>query len=537
MNTLQFEQYTALELGRLIQSRQVSSPELTRAFLQRMKEGASFHAYITETAEFALQQAEAVQTRLDAGEVLSPLAGVPAAVKDNICTKGIRTTAGSKMLESFVPPYDAAVMERFAAAGSVLLGKTNLDEFAMGSTSETSYFGPVRNPWDGTRSPGGSSGGSAAAVSGGLAAWALGSDTGGSVRQPCSFCNLSGIKPTYGSLSRYGLIAYASSFDQIGTMGRDILDAAAALDLISEKPLGLASVYASDSLGNIADVSAASASAPFAGLRIGLPEDWLQGADSEVKDAVLAAAKTMEAAGAAIVPLHLPELDAAVPAYYVIACAEASSNLARYDGVRYGHRAADAKDLQDVFVTSRTEGFGPEVKRRILLGSFVLSAGHYDAYYKKALEARCRIAAAFDRAFSACDCILAPAAPTVAPQLTGTFGSQNTSAGNAASRSGSASPQDPLALYKADLYTVPANLAGIPAVSVPCGFSAEGLPIGLQLMGKAWSEPLLVRTAALWQQLTDYHKQRPLRDPAQRGHGTNAEVSERTSAAKGGAAK
>ena len=497
MNTLQFEQYTALELGRLIQNREVSSPEVTRAFLQQMEQGASFGAYLTETASLALQQAEAVQARLDAGETLSPLAGVPAAVKDNICTKGVRTTAGSKMLETFVPPYDAAVMERFSAAGGVLLGKTNLDEFAMGSTSETSFFGPVRNPWDETRTPGGSSGGSAAAVSGGMAAWALGSDTGGSVRQPAAFCNLSGIKPTYGAVSRYGLIAYASSFDQIGTMGLDILDAAAALDLISQKPLGLEEVYKSESFG-----STANTAMPFTGLRIGLPEDWLHGADAAVKDAILSAAKAMEAAGAAIVPLHLPELDAAVPAYYVIACAEASSNLARYDGIRYGYRSPSAETLQDIFVKSRTEGFGPEVKRRILLGSFVLSAGHYDAYYKKALEARRRISAAFDRAFAVCDCILAPTSPSVAPKLT----SAKDVPGETAS---SIAPQDPLALYKADLYTVPANLAGIPAISVPCGFSAEGLPISLQLMSKAWSEPLLVRTAALWQQLTSYHKKRP----------------------------
>ncbi|MBQ3107520.1 MAG: Asp-tRNA(Asn)/Glu-tRNA(Gln) amidotransferase subunit GatA [Firmicutes bacterium] len=507
MNTFPYETDTALELGRFIKTRKISAPELTAAYLQRMNDlGPSLGAYITETPELALQQAEAVQKRLNAGEELSPLAGVPAAVKDNICTGNVRTTAGSRMLETFVPPYDAAVMERFSAAGGILLGKTNLDEFAMGNSTETSCFGVARNPWEPGRTAGGSSGGSAAAVAAGLAAWALGSDTGGSVRQPASFCNLSGIKPTYGAVSRYGLIAYASSLDQIGVLGRDILDAAAGLSVIAGKDLrDSTSVpehsFEFESLCKSFTANS-SPSAPFGGLRVGLPEHWLSGAAPDVKTSIESAAKLLESGGARIVPLSLPELDYAVPAYYIIACAEASSNLSRYDGIRYGHRAAAAKDLQETFTLSRTEGFGAEVKRRILLGTFVLSSGHFDAYYKKALRVRGLIRSALGRAFAQCDLILSPVSPTTAWKLG--------SAGISAASASAPADQDPLAMYRSDLYTVPANLAGIPAVSIPCGFSSEtGLPIGMQLMGQAWSEPLLVQTAAAWQQMTDFHKQQP----------------------------
>ena len=390
------------------------------------------------------------------------------------------------MLNNFIPPYDATVIQRLHLAGAVIIGKTNLDEYAMGGSTETSYYGVTRNPWNLETVPGGSSGGSAAAVAAGFAPYALGSDTGGSIRQPCSFCNLTGIKPTYGSVSRYGLMAYASSLDQIGTMGRNIRDCAEALSVIS----GYDERDSTSVMKEAFDFSK-SFGKDLKDLRIGVPKNYFDiGISDDVKASVLKAAKTFESLGASVEEFEIPTIEYAVPAYYIVACAEASSNLSRYDGIKYGYRSQDAKDLLEIFYRSRSEGFGKEVKRRIMLGSFVLSSGYFDAYYKKALQVRGLIKKSFDEAFEKYNVILSPVSPTTAYPIGGQI-------------------EDPLAMYLADIYTVSINLSGLPAVALPCGFGNDGMPVGMQLIGKAFSEKTLVKAADVYQNHTDYHKQMP----------------------------
>ena len=477
---------SALKLADRIKRREISSPEATRAVLRAIREKEPcYNCYISVFEEEALQAAAKVQARLDKGEILSPLAGVPTAIKDNICTEGLPTTCGSKILENFRPPYSATVVNKLQDAGAVIVGKLNMDEFAMGSTTETSHFGPTRNPWDPTRVPGGSSGGAAAAVAANEAFYTFGSDTGGSIRQPCSFCGVSGIKPTYGRVSRYGLVAYASSLDQIGPIAGDIQDAAAALNLISgHDPKDQTSVVSSP-----VDLEAAGRF-DVAGLKIGIPDGYFgEGLDPDVRERVLAAAELLRSAGASVEEFPMPIVEYAIPTYYIIACAEACSNLSRYDGIKYGYRASGAEDLLEVFIRSRSEGFGLEVKKRIMLGNFVLSSGYYDAYYKKALQAKALIKREFDEAFRKYDLVLGPAAPTTALP-----------AGESLS--------DPLKMYLGDIYTVLVNIVGLPAATIPCGFDSKGLPVGLQLIGPHHSEQTIVGAASYYQRVTEYHRQR-----------------------------
>ena len=474
---------TALELGTAIRKGEVSIPEAARAALAAAGQ-AEDNAFLTLTEEAAMERAEELQKNLKAAQ--NPLYGVPMAIKDNICTRGVRTTCASKILGEFRPPYDAAVAEQLAGAGCVCIGKTNMDEFAMGSTSETSFYGPVKNPWDTGRVPGGSSGGSAAAVAGRSCWYALGSDTGGSIRQPASYCGVTGVKPTYGTVSRYGLIAYASSLDQIGPLGRDAADCAAVLDLLQKKD-GRDATSLEGDYGHLL----AGLTGDVRGLKIGLPADCFgEGLDGEVRAAVLAVAEGLRARGAVVEECALPIMDYVVPAYYIIAAAEASSNLSRFDGVKYGWRAEGYEDLTELYSKTRTEGFGAEVKRRILLGTFVLSTGYYDAYYKKALQVKAIIKRAYDEAFEKYDLLLTPVAPTTAPRL-------------------GESLSDPLKMYLSDIYTVPLNLAGLPGLSMPCGFDSKGLPIGAQLIGPHFGEGVLLNAAHAWQLDTDFHKRAP----------------------------
>lgn len=475
---------TALELGRAIKKGEVSVREAVQAALDAAAQNSALNAFITLTGQRALEQAEQLQAGVK--DAQSPLYGVPMAVKDNICTKGVKTSCASRILGEFAPPYDAAAVERLDGAGAVCLGKLNMDEFAMGSTSETSCCGPVKNPWDAGRVPGGSSGGAAAAVAAGMAWYALGSDTGGSIRQPASYCGVTGMKPTYGTVSRYGLIAYASSLDQIGPLCRDAADCAAILDALQGKDprdgTSLDGSYGGLLRGLTGDVR---------GLTVGLPTDcYGDGLDGEVRAAVLAAAGVLKARGAEIVELPFPVMEYVVPAYYIIAAAEASSNLSRFDGVKYGWRAEHYDGLTDLYCKTRTQGFGSEVKRRILLGTFVLSSGYYDAYYKKALQVKAVIKDAFDKAFERCDMLLTPVAPTTAPRL-------------------GESLSDPLQMYLSDVYTVSVNLAGLPGLSMPCGFDAKGLPIGAQLIAPHFGEGRLLNAAHAFQLDTDYHKRTP----------------------------
>ena len=475
MDSLQF---TAAELGRRIARRELSAVEATKAVLDRIEavEG-TFHCYVTVDAEGALKNAEQVQQQIDSGELRGPLAGVPVAVKDNISTKGMRTTCASHILDNYIPTFSAEAVNRLQRAGAVILGKTNMDEFAMGSTTETSYFGETKNPWNPEHVPGGSSGGSAAAVAAKECFCALGSDTGGSIRQPASFCGVVGMKPTYGTVSRYGLIAYGSSLDQIGPLTKDVTDCATLLDVIAGHD-------AKDSTSTARD------DGPFAeallddvqGMRIGIPRDYFgEGLDAEVREAVLGAVKTLQEWGAIVEEFDLSLVDYAIPAYYVIACAEASSNLARFEGVKYGYRAPEYDGLHSMFKRTRSEGFGAEVKRRIMLGSFVLSSGYYDAYYLKALRTKALIKSAFDKAFERFDVIVSPAAPTTAPKL-------------------GASLSDPIKMYLGDIYTISANLAGLPGITVPCGTDSKGLPVGIQMLGDCFQEKKLIRMAYTYEQ-------------------------------------
>jgi aspartyl-tRNA(Asn)/glutamyl-tRNA(Gln) amidotransferase subunit A len=474
------------ELRAALDARRVSSVELARAFLARIDRlGAQLNAFITVDPERTLAQARAADERIARGAA-GPLTGIPVAHKDIFCARGWRTTCASRMLADFVSPYDARVIEAFDEAGAVVLGKTNMDEFAMGSSSENSHFGPVRNPWDPACVAGGSSGGSAAAVAARLAPCATGTDTGGSVRQPAALCGVAGIKPTYGLVSRYGMVAFASSLDQGGVFARHARDLALLLNVI----VGF-DPRDSTSLERPREDYARELERPLSGLRIGLPREYFgPGMDGDVREAVEAALAALRRLGAVTVEIGLPNSRLAVPAYYVIAPAEASSNLARFDGVRYGYRAADYEDLTDMYCKTRAQGFGPEVRRRILVGTYVLSHGYYDAYYLQAQRVRRLIAQDFASAFRECDLIVGPTSPTVAFAI----GAKTT---------------DPVTMYLSDIYTIAANLAGLPAMSIPCGFGRGGLPVGLQAVGPYFSEARLLNLAHQYQGVTDWHLRAP----------------------------
>lgn len=477
---------SARVLRELLEKKEISAFELVSSVLDRIGAvGGKTGAYITVTGKKARERARRIDEIIARGEPLPPLAGIPVAVKDNICTKGVLTTAGSKMLADFVPPYNATVVERLEAAGAVITGKTNMDEFAMGSSTENSAFFPTRNPWDLNRVPGGSSGGSAAAVASGEAVLALGSDTGGSIRQPASFCGVVGLKPTYGAVSRYGLIAFASSLDQIGPLARNVYDCALLQGVIAGHD-------PRDSTSARFDVPGYTQclEEDVRGLRLGVPREYMsEGIEEGVREAVETAMRRFEDLGASVEYTSLPHTKYSLPAYYLIAPAEASSNLARYDGVRYGYRAPDAEDVVDMFKKTRSRGFGPEVKRRIMLGTYALSAGYYDAYYLKALKVRTLIVRDFERAFEKYDLLLSPTSPTVA------FGFGE--------RTG-----DPLKMYLSDICTMSVNLAGLPAISLPCGF-AGGLPVGLQLIARPFDEANLLRAAYTYEQATGHCRRFP----------------------------
>ncbi len=474
---MNLQDLTALKLGEAIKKGETTAVEAAEScFAQIKKMEPEVHAFINLDEERAMDQAKKVQKEIEEGRLTGPLAGVPVAVKDNICTKGLATTCGSRMLEHFVPPYDAFAARKLKEAGMVILGKANMDEFAMGSTTETSWYGVTRNPRNVQHVPGGSSGGSCAAVAAGECFAALGSDTGGSIRQPSSFCGVTGIKPTYGTVSRQGLVAYGSSLDQIGPIGKDVADCAALLQVIAGHDPG-----DSTSLEREPWDFSESLKGNGAGLRVGLPRDYFgEGLDAEVRRAVLHVAENLKEQGAVVEEFDLGLVPYAIPAYYVIASAEASSNLSRFDGVKYGFRAEGAEGLHDMYKKTRSQGFGPEVKRRIMLGSFVLSSGYYDAYYLKALRTKALIKQAFDKAFERFDVILAPAAPTTAPRL-------------------GESLQDPLKMYLGDIYTVSVNLAGLPAICLPCGADGEGLPIGVQMIADCFAESKMIQAARAWE--------------------------------------
>lgn len=476
---------TAVELGKKIKAGEVSVREAAQAALDNIEalEG-KVNSFVTVLEkEKVMARAEEIQSAIDAGELSGPLAGVPVAIKDNMCTEGILTSCSSKILENFVPTFTAEAVRNLEKAGAVVIGKTNMDEFAMGSTTETSYFGETKNPWNTEHVPGGSSGGSCAAVAAEECSYALGSDTGGSIRQPSAFCGVTGIKPTYGTVSRYGLIAYGSSLDQIGPIAKDVTDCAAILEVIaSHDKKDSTSVELKES-----DFTSALVE-DVKGMKIGIPSDYLsEGLDSEVKEAILAVAETLREKGAVVEEFDLSLVEYAIPAYYTIASAEASSNLERFDGVKYGYRAEDFEDLHNMYKKTRSEGFGAEVKRRIMLGSFVLSSGYYDAYYLKALRTKALIKQAFDKAFEKYDVILSPAAPTTAPKL-------------------GESLNDPIKMYLGDIYTISVNLAGLPGISLPCGMDGKGLPIGIQMISDCFQEKKMIQAAYTYEQTREYKK-------------------------------
>lgn len=470
---------TAVELGKKIKAGEVSAVEAAKDALQQIKEKEeTINSFVTVLDENSiLARAEEVQKQIEAGVLTGPLAGVPVAIKDNMCTEGILTTCSSKILGNFKPTFSSEAVINLEKAGAVIIGKTNMDEFAMGSTTETSAYGVTRNPHNTDHVPGGSSGGSCAAVAAEECSYALGSDTGGSIRQPSSFCGVTGIKPTYGTVSRYGLIAYGSSLDQIGPIAKDVTDCATILEIISSyDKKDSTSVRREDT-----DFTSALVE-DVKGMKIGIPKDYFgEGLDPQVKDAILKAAKILEEKGAIVEEFDLSLVEYAIPAYYVIASAEASSNLSRFDGVKYGYRTKEYEGLHNMYKKTRSEGFGPEVKRRIMLGSFVLSSGYYDAYYLKALRTKALIKKAFDRAFEKYDIILSPAAPTTAPKI-----------GDSLS--------DPIKMYLGDIYTISVNLAGLPGMTVPCGMDDKGLPIGLQLIGDCFKEKNIIRAAYTYEQ-------------------------------------
>ena len=470
---MKLHELTIEQAGGLLKNKEISAVDLTQAVLDRIEAvDGKVGAYLTVDAESARRQAEAADQRLAAGDA-GPLTGIPLGIKDLMCTRGLRTTCASKILETYVPPYDATVVERLKTAGAVIVGKLNMDEFAMGSTTEHSGFQVTRNPWNLDRIPGGSSGGSAAAVAADMCLGALGSDTGGSIRQPASHCGVVGIKPTYGRVSRFGLVAFASSLDQIGPLGKSVTDCAIMLDAIAgHDPRDSTSVP--EPVPVFADI----ATDGLAGVTIGIPKEYTaaQGLDPQVGAAVAQAVKTIESLGARCIEVSLPHTEYAVAAYYVIAPSEASSNLARYDGVKYGFRDKTQADLLQMYRSTRSQGFGPEVQRRIILGTYALSAGYYDAYYGKASQIRTLIKNDFTAAFDRCDAIVSPVAPTPAYAIGETL-------------------DDPLTMYLSDIFTLSANLAGIPGLSVPCGFSHEGMPIGVQIMGRHFNETMLFKIA------------------------------------------
>ena len=470
---------SAVELGTAIKEGRTTAVEAMQAVLDKIDQTEEqYNCYVTVDREGALRRAETVQKKIESGELTSPLAGVPVAIKDNLCTEGLLTTCASKILENFVPAFSAEAVINLEKAGAVLIGKTNMDEFAMGSTTETSAYGVTRNPRNPEYVPGGSSGGSAAAVAAEECFFALGSDTGGSIRQPASYCGVVGMKPTYGTVSRYGLVAYGSSLDQIGPLCKTVEDCAVILETItSHDKKDSTSIERQDTNFTSALVK------DVRGMRIGIPQDYfIPGLDPEVKAAVLKAAELLKENGAIVEEFDLSLVDYAIPTYYTIASAEASSNLERFDGIKYGYRA-ESEGLHQMYKKTRSQGFGPEVKRRIMLGSFVLSSGYYDAYYLKALRVKAMIKKAFDDAFAKYDCILGPAAPTTAPKLGDSL-------------------TDPIKMYLGDIYTISVNLAGLPGICVPCGTDSKGLPIGLQLIGDCFQEKKLIQTAYTYEQLS-----------------------------------
>ncbi len=473
---------TAHELHEKLVNKELSSVELTNALYERIDEVEDqVKAYVTLDKENALAQAAKVDAKIAAGEEIATLAGIPGAIKDNISTLGLRTTCSSKMLSNFIPIYDAHVIKNLRADETIFLGKTNMDEFAMGSSTENSFFGPTHNPWDLTRVPGGSSGGSAAAIAAGEAIWTLGSDTGGSIRQPASFNGCVGIKPTYGRVSRSGCVAFASSLDQIGPITQDVTDAAIVLNTICGKD-----EMDSTSLNESVPDFTKALVQDVKGLRIGLPKEYFgEGVDARVKAEIDKAVKKYQELGAEIVEVSLPHTEYAVITYYIIAPAEASANLGRYDGVRYGYRNPEAKSAPEMTTLSRTEGFGPEVRRRIMLGNYVLSSGYYDAYYNKAMKIRTLIRCDFQEAFQKCDVLLTPTSPVIAYPIDGKM--------------------DPLSIYMLDVTTIPVNMAGLPGISIPCGF-VDGMPVGMQLIGNVLDEETILRAAYTFEQATEYHK-------------------------------
>ena len=478
---------TAIELSSVIKAGDLSVVEAVNAYISLInKTNNKCNAFLALAEDMAIARAKEVQARICAKEAISPLAGVPIALKDNISTIGIETVCASKMLGGYIPIYNATVVDKLEQAGMIVIGKLNMDEFAMGGSSETGVYGPVHNPWDLSRVAGGSSGGSAAVIAAGEIPLAIGSDTGGSIRQPCSFCGITGIKPTYGSVSRYGLIAYASSLDQIGPLGQNIDDCAALLSIISgpdeKDPTCVINKPFDFAQGNIEWLE---------GVKIGLPLNYFgDGIDEDIKNAVLKAVKEFEEAGAIVEEFEMPLMDYMVHVYYIIACAEASSNLSRFDGLKFGYRSKNAKTLSELYRLSRNEGFGLEVKRRIMLGSFVLSSGYYDAYYRKALQVRTLIKDVHNSLFDRFDFILSPVAPTTAYRIGENIG-------------------DPVKMYMADIYTVPVNLAGLPAAALPCGFDSQGMPVGLQLIGNAFTEEKLIKAARIYQSRTSHHTKKP----------------------------
>jgi aspartyl-tRNA(Asn)/glutamyl-tRNA(Gln) amidotransferase subunit A len=477
---------TVHQAKEMLRKREFSSQQLTEAIFSRIEAtDDKIHAYITLCHDAAIDQAKDADERLRKESNLPPLLGVPIGIKDNFLTRGVRTTCASKILQNFIPPYDATAVKKLRAAGAVFTGKTNLDEFAMGSSAENSAFFPTRNPWNTARVPGGSSGGSAAAVAADQCLAALGTDTGGSIRQPAACCGVVGLKPTYGRVSRYGIIAFASSMDQVGPMTKDTRDCALLLEAVAGyDPADSTSVKSA--VPHYID----TLTGDVRGLRIGIPKEYfVSGMQPEVENAVRQAISVLEKNGAIAEDISLPHTEYAIAVYYIVATAEASSNLARYDGMRYGHRAR-AKDLTETYMQTRQEGFGPEVKRRIMLGTYVLSAGYYDAYYLKAQQVRSLIKKDFDEAFQRCDIIVTPTAPTTAFEI-------------------GEKTQDPLQMYLSDIYTISINLAGLPAVSLPCGFDSHSLPIGLQIIGKHFDESTLLRVADAYEQITEWHKRKP----------------------------
>ena len=471
MNAKEITSLSLRQLSGCLRSGELTAVQAAEAYLASIRENdPSIRAYLSVLEEKAMGQAAETDRRRARGETLSPLAGVPVGIKDNICTKGVTTTCASRMLEQFVPPYNAHVIEKLEEAGAVTLGKLNMDEFAMGSSTENSFFQITHNPRDLARVPGGSSGGSAAAVAAGEAAFALGSDTGGSIRQPAAFCGVVGMKPTYGTVSRYGLIAFASSLDQIGPLTRDVADSAMVMDCIAGHDSRDSTSIRMDKLPYASQLGQ-----DIRGIKIALPEEFFgEGLSEDVRKGIQLAARRFQDLGAEIVRVSMPTLTHALPAYYIISSAEASSNLARFDGIRYGYRSPDYEDITSLYKNSRSEGFGEEVKRRIMLGTFALSSGYYDAYYKKALQVRTLITRDYSRIFAACDCILSPVAPTTAYKI-----GEKTA--------------NPLEMYLGDIYTVPVNIAGLPGLSMPCAAASDGMPVGMQLIGPAFSEPLLYR--------------------------------------------